>query len=96
MSLDPRNVPTSPDAQVAQRLADLERRVAALERVPIQVTTATAGTPVTPTETTTTADSGTTIRRLSSQPKAGSSVVNTGDSRAYFWTGSSWKYVSLT
>ena len=96
MTLDPRNVPTNADAQINQRLADLERRVAALERVPMQVTTATAGTPATPTDTTTTADSGTTLVRFSSQPKSGSSVVNTGDSRAYFWTGSTWKYVNLT
>lgn len=96
MTLDPRNVPTSQDQQVAQRLADLERRVAALERVPMQVTQATAGSPAAPSDTTTTADSGATIVRFSKQPKTGSSVVNTGDSRAYFWTGSAWKYTTLT
>jgi hypothetical protein len=94
MPLDPRNVPTTAQAATAQRLADLERRVAALERV--NRTVAQSGAPATPSTTTTTSSGGTVRTTLSSQPSGGSTVVDTTGNRAYFWTGTAWRSVSIT
>jgi hypothetical protein len=94
MPLDPRNVPTTSDAKSAQRIADLERRVAALERATRAV--AQSGAPSSPTSTTTTSKGGTRILVKAGQPSGGTSVVDSSGNRAYFWTGSSWRSVAIT
>jgi hypothetical protein len=94
MPLDPRNVPTTASAAAAQRIADLERRVAALER--LNRTLTQAGAPTAPTTTETTDSSGTVRNTTATQPSGGSTIIDTTGSRAYFWTGSEWKSVALT
>ena len=94
MSLDPRNQPTTSDGLQSQRVADLERRVAMLERA-TSVTTLTVA-PTAPVSTTTTASSGTVQNVTAQQPRVGSMIIVAGLSRAYLWDGAAWKYVSLT
>ena len=94
MPLDPRNVPTTAEASTAQRIADLERRVAALERLDRSIAQASA--PAAPTTTETTTSGGTVRNKTSSQPSGGSTVVDTAGSRAYFWTGTAWKSVAIS
>lgn len=93
MPLDPRNVPTTSDAKSAQRIADLERRVAALERA--TRATAQSGAPATPSSTTTTSRGGTRVLVRAGQPSGGTTVIDSSLQRAYFWNGTTWKWTSL-
>jgi len=94
MPLDPRNMPTSSEAQSGQNTADLERRVAALERARQTIVTTTA--PSAPVETVTFAASGTIVNRSKQQPSPGASIVDSVAARAYFWDGTAWKSAPLT
>lgn len=94
MPLDPRNVPTSADAATAQRIADLERRVAALER--LTSTNAQDGPPATPTTTETVTASGAVKLRKSTEPRGGTTVVDSTGNRAYFWTGTAWRSTTIS
>lgn len=94
MTLDPRNIATTAEAASAQRVATLERRLAAAERAPRTV--AKAGTPATPASTVETARNGEVINTTEVLPSGGTGIIDSTANRAYYWNGTAWKSVAIT
>ena len=94
MPLDPYQLPTSGDEAAQLRIAELERRVTALERA--TKSQAVTAPPAAPGVVGTLARGGEVINLLTTAPAGGSVVVDRSAGRTYFFDGSVWKYVAIT